>query len=251
MGQDRRLSDEQLNAFVDGQLDTDETARVLAVLGRDEAVARRVCELRSLRELVRYGYQPSVVPVPRRPAHGRLPSWGQVAAGVLLLVSGALAGWVGHGRQAADSLAALKAMYLDQERVFQTVSLARATRERHGGRILLHISSSDPAKLRTALDTVERLLSRPDGQRPVEVEVVANAGGLALLRADVSPFARRVHDLEMKFDNLTFLACQTALDRLRKREHITPDLLPEAIITPSALEEILNRLQEGWMYVSV
>jgi len=74
---------------------------------------------------------------------------------------------------------------------------------------------------------------------------------LNLLRADISPYAKRVSALQRQYDNLTFVACQNAMDRLRRDTHQNPDLLPEALITPNALEEILMRLQQGWVYISV
>ena len=118
--------------------------------------------------------------------------------------------------------------------------------------MLLHLSSAEPDKLDRALDTAEQLLATYRSQdKPIEVELVANAGGLELLRADISPYAERVRALQRQYDNLTFMACQTAMDRLRREKHVSPDLLPEALVTPNALEEILNRLQQGWVYISV
>lgn len=248
MSADRTISDEHLNAFVDGQLDSDEKSRILGAINDDAELNHRACELRRLRELVQHAYD-APPPPPQRLSHAiRTPLWRQAIAAALLLMLGGAIGWVGHAQQQPLNL---KAMYLDEEKAFQTANLIQAP-VRGERKILLHISSDEPAKLERALDMAEQLLSTYQRlQQPVELELVANAGGLDLLRADVSPFADRVQALQRQYDNLTFLACQTALDRLRQERHITPDLLPEALVTPNALDEILNRLQQGWMYISV
>jgi len=249
MSADRNISDEHLNAFVDSQLDADEKSRILAAINADDELSRRTCELRRLRELVQHAYD-MPPPPPRQRGHGdRGMGWRQAVAASLLLAVGSAIGWIGHAQQ--HQPLNLQAMYLDEGKAFQTAGRTQAPMQGER-KILLHISSAEPEKLERALDTAEQLLAAYTQLRqPIELEVVANAGGLNLLRADVSPYAARVHELQRRYENLTFLACQTALDRLQRERKLSPQLLPEAIITPSALEEILNRLQQGWMYISV
>lgn len=251
---DRSISEEHLNAFVDNQLDADEKSRILGAINSDEDLSRRACEVRRLHELVQHAYDYPPRPAREHLATRRVNPWIQGVAAMLLLALGALIGWVGHGQRAPEAALQTQAMYLDEEKAFQTASIAEAPVARNGRKILLHLSSGDPQKIEEALNTAEGLLRTYRAKHlPVEVELVANAGGLNLLRADVSPFADRVRALQEEFENITFLACQTAMNRLLQREHMDnpPPLLPEALITPNALEEILTRLQEGWVYVSV
>jgi intracellular sulfur oxidation DsrE/DsrF family protein len=250
MSADRTISDEHLNAFVDGQLDADEKSRILGALNADDELSRRACEFRRLRELVQHAYDIPPPPPRRQRLGSRASGLRQAVAAALLLAVGGGAGWVaGHAQQ--QSPLNLRAMYLDEEKAFQTAALDQAP-VRGERKIVLHISSDAPDKLETALDTAEQLLATY-GQlgQPLELELVANAGGLNLLRADVSPYAERVRELQRQYDNLTFLACRTAMDRLQREKRMSPDLLPEALITPNALDEILTRLQQGWMYISV
>ncbi len=250
MTTDRTLSDEQLNAFVDGQLDADEKSRVLSALNADAAIGRRACELHRLHDLVQHAYDYPPPPPRRQPAFDTAHrTWRQAVAAALLLALGGTLGWVAHARQPQPLNP--QAMYLDEEKAFQTSALDQAPmRGEH--KILLHLSSAEPEKLEQALLTVEGLLKRYQQlDKPVEVELIANAGGLDLLRAETSPYAERVSALQHQFDNLTFVACQTAMDRLRRDQHKSMELLPEALITPNALEEILSRLQQGWVYISV
>ena len=249
MHNDPTISDEHLNAFVDGQLDADEKSRILGAINADEDLGRRACELRRLRELVQHAYDAPPLPPRRQPRPARATLLGRMVVASVLLALGGTLGWIAHAQQSHPLN--VQAMYLDKERAFQTANVAQIPT---GGerKILLHLSSSEPDKLEQALDTAERLLSTYREQhQPVEVELVTNAGGLDLLRADVSPYADRVRELQRQYDNLTFMACQTALDQLRRDRHLSPDLLPETLITPNALDEILVRLQQGWMYISV
>ncbi|MDV3239004.1 MAG: hypothetical protein LOY58_09160 [Gammaproteobacteria bacterium] len=248
MSADRNISDEHLSAFVDNQLDADEKSRILGAINADDALNHRACELRRLRELVQHAYDTPPPPPSRRARIDGNRGWRQAFAASLLLALGGAFGWVGHAQQQEPNL---QAMYINEQKAFQTASLAQ-TPVKGERRILLHISSAEPEKLEKALDTAEELLvTYRRLHQPVELELVANAGGLNLLLADVSPFADRVRTLQREYDNLTFLACQTAMDQLRREKHLNPQLVPEAIITPSALEEILLRLQQGWMYISV
>lgn len=64
MSTEREFSDEFIDAFVDGQLTPEEKARVYAHLCGDEAVNRRICERRKIRDLVRLAYQ--AAPMPER-----------------------------------------------------------------------------------------------------------------------------------------------------------------------------------------
>lgn len=250
MSADRNISDEHLNAFVDGQLDADEKSRILGAINADEELSRRACEFRRLRELVAHAYDNPPPPPRSRRLGSRTSGWRQGIAAALLLAIGGGAGWVaGHAQQ--QSALSLRAMYLDEEKAFQTSDLAQAP-VRGSRKIILHISSDAPDKLDHALTTAEQLLATYSQLRqPLELELVANAGGLNLLRADTSPYAERVRELQRQYDNLTFLACQTAMDRLRREKNVSPGLLPEALVTPNALDEILTRLQQGWMYISV
>lgn len=250
MTSDHELSDEQLNAFIDGQLSSQERSRILSALSANEALGRRACELRRLRDLVQHAYdQPPVAPARQAQINKPSGGWQRAVAAALLLSAGASLGWLAHARQSQPLN--IQAMYLDEEKAFQTSALEQTPM--HGEqKILLHLSSAEPEKLDGALTTVEKLLARYQQRaQPVEVELVVNAGGLNLLRADTSPYAQRVSALQRKYDNLTFVACQTAIDRLQRETSLTPDLLPEALITPNALEEILTRLQQGWVYISV
>jgi hypothetical protein len=118
-------------------------------------------------------------------------------------------------------------------------------------RVIIHISSAEPQKLDEALtDAEELLVSYKDRPELVQLEVVANTTGLELLRADTSPYPDRIRRMAQQFDNISFLACSRTIEKLRLRG-IDVHLLPEAKTIPGALEEIVDRMQEGWVYIRV
>ena len=246
-GQDM-ISDEHLNAFVDGQLDADEKSRVFSAINEDEALNTRACELRKLRELVRHAYD--LPPAPAgKPRHGRGIARGLqrgMAAGLLLAV-GAATGWYGRMQVQQHQL---QAMYLNKERMFETMPLHTYDQVANTRKVLVHISSANPKRIESGLRLAGRLLQTYKKRHEKgQVEVVANAGGLNLLRAGVSPFASQVRQMQHEYPNLAFMACQMAIRDLEREKGIKVRLLPQARLTTSALDEILNRLQNGWVYV--
>ena len=87
MNQEKRYSDEFLNAFVDNQIAAEEKSRTYIEIGQDEALNRQVCELRKLHDLVQLAYREPPAP-PARTASGPASRRAQlrfgVAASVLL-----------------------------------------------------------------------------------------------------------------------------------------------------------------------
>ena len=101
----------------------------------------------------------------------------------------------------------------------------------------------------TALDEVEDVLrSARSTHRSIEVEIVANGTGLDLLHAGITPYAARVAAMRAEFPNLGLVACGQTLQRLRE-QGIAVELLPGTEVAPSALDQVVKRLQTGWVYV--
>ncbi|MBL8478523.1 MAG: hypothetical protein JNK59_04380, partial [Sterolibacteriaceae bacterium] len=62
------ISDEQLNAFIDEELDSADRERVLAAVAVDGELAQRACALRLVKEQVRHAYaEPPAAPSRRQP----------------------------------------------------------------------------------------------------------------------------------------------------------------------------------------
>ncbi|HVB48069.1 MAG TPA: hypothetical protein VNF69_06725 [Burkholderiales bacterium] len=230
MSREPEVSREMQNAFVDGQLDAADWTAMVERMGANEVLRRGVCELRTLKDMVKGAYAGA------QPARsGLAPTrWGWArAAALALLFAGA--GWLAHAGLETGAGASL---------------LARAgLRGTSGDRILVHVASSRPDVVDPALQEVEDYLhdARAAG-RPVKVEIVANSAGLNILRAGSSSYAKRLEQLLSAYPNLTYVACNQTLDRLREKGAVVA-LLPGVKVAPTALDEIVKRLQEGWVYI--
>lgn len=227
-----KVSREMQNAFVDGELDEADWARVAARMPGDERLRAEICQLRAVKELVQHAY---AAPVAARRAARPGTRWAAVAALCALSVA---AGWLARSSWSPGAA--------DVERA---LTAGASIREVTSDRILVHLSSSRRAAAATALDDVEDAL-RAAGQdgRALHVEIVANSSGLDLLRADTSQFAERLAALRAAYPGLTLVACNQTIDRLREKG-IQVRLLPGVQVAPSALDQVVKRLQTGWVYV--
>lgn len=241
-------SDKVLNAWLDGELDAGQASRLEQLLRQDPRLHRHVDELREVRSLVRHAFDAEAPP----PAKSRAPrSWRPLftralVAGFLLAVGAGL-GWVMHpsATRALDpELTASGAL------VLRAVQPAAQTSDTPN--ILLHISSGNQQRLLAALDETDKLLQHYQQlHRAVRLEVVANAGGIDLLRADSSPYAKRIQELQERYKNLTFLACRNTLDLLKAKHDTQVRLLPGVRVGEPALEHVMKRLEQGWAYIKV
>lgn len=236
------ISDEYLHAFLDGELAADEREQALRRLEEDGDFKSKACELRSLKERVKGAYA-DLPPVPARRGMKRpFPLWRQALAAGVVLVMGLAGGWLAHdgsvGQPVYDRLAGLPDGY-------RHVALAGKV---DTDKVVLHLDSNDPARLSAVLDLAEQLLDRR-GERG-QVKIVVNSYGLNLLRQETSPYRDRISQMASRHRNLGFVACGQSIARLG-REGVVVDLLPEAHVVNSAIGEILDRMQQGWVYVKV
>lgn len=210
---------DRLHAFVDGQLDTADKARLLEETERDPALRAQICELQRLKEYVSVAFES----VPAKPPSSRYPwprkIWGQGIAALLLLGVGFL---TGYGMKPANG-----PVVTDE-----------------APHIVLHVNSADSEKLLKALAGAETLAEG------AQVEVVANAGGLDLLRSDRSPVVSELRRVMAKYPNIHFVACNVTIDNRRWLGE-DPVLIQGIEVAPSAAEHILRRMEEGWSYLRV
>lgn len=248
MMNNQNISDEYINSFVDGELALNESSEIFSAIARDDILRERVCELRGLKEMVLHAYhQPPVnrkSPIRKlsfRNLHG-FQSMPGLATCILLLMLGWGSGWIMF--EGLHPMADPKLM-----RLFETAQDSGIFEK--SGNVIVHVSNSNPVRLKSALDETENLLnSYKRENRHVNVEIIANGSGLDLLRSDVSPFVQRIALMKAKYPNLDLMACQQTIKKLQSRGIIVK-LLPHTGFTHSAAEEIDKRLHQGWDYVRV
>lgn len=232
MNDESNFSDERLNAFVDNELDEQEREEVLAAMAEDEELGRRLCALRSTKDLLRHAYDR----VPAMPRRGRrhLPLWGGALAAGMALVVGVLIGWQGHRAIVSSpdepGLAWLGGLFAAQP-----------------ARVLIHLDNSQVDRMEEALDMVEAYLARSG---KAKVELVVNNSGLDLLREETTPHAERIAKLAARYDMLAFVACGNAIARYRSAG-LDVTLVPEARVERTAVEHIVDRVRQGWTYLKI
>ncbi len=287
-GPKQEFSDEFLNAFLDNQLTLEEKERAYLRISQDEALNRRVCELRKIQDAVRLSYQNPPAP-PARPApadrHGRL---GLSLAAGIALAAGVALGWVLHNptsQQASTPVlapavvvtqpvptsrivaraavmpapAAMPAVPADEatltlaeENSMLAVPYRAVPASGDTVKVLIHVNSAVAARTPEALDEIENLVRHYRDQRQnARVEVVMNGDGLSLVRTDVTRFAERIRRMQEEYDNLTFAACQNTIVRLKREHGITAKLLPGVTVIDSGVAQIMRRQQQGWAYIQV
>jgi intracellular sulfur oxidation DsrE/DsrF family protein len=242
MNSDREL---QLNAYIDGELAGDEREAVLRATGEDPDLARDLCELRHTKELLRLAYeQPPQASKRPRLAGGRTRFQRlSLVATLLVFTLGGVIGWFAHTPSGPPRF-----VLLDPD--------GGGAAPVHPGftemRIVIHLTNPDQTVVGDLLDEVEALLIayRVQG-RPLRVEIVGHGQGLGLLRKRLSRHKGRIAALAEGFDNLTFVACQNTIDRLRVEQGVEVRLLPQAQVTRSGVTYVLQRKRQGWAYIKV
>ena len=233
------IDDLVVNAFVDGQLDPVNCENVIAAMESDPETRERVYQMRRAKDLIKVGFESAQTPVPAASVRKRGPfvrrcSFG-LAASLLVAALGFGSGVLGYhvakqvSHPSAVSLASLDAPSSDH--------------------VILHISESDPKLFSAALHYVENFLGR-NRSPGSQIEVIANSGGLDLMRTDKSPFKAQVVAMMKHHKNVHFIACANAIRNLRKRG-IAPNIIGDIDTDQTAIDHIINRLQAGWTYIKI
>lgn len=237
------FSDEYLNAYLDNQLGTAERAQLLDALRQDCELSARVCKLQKVKEMVQLAYHNFEAEQDIQPTPAHKPVWPALAASFLLGM-GLLTGWF------ANNHFEQQPRLLDLAKAAQTYNTSATAQEEW--RLVLHVDSSDPARFNIMLDETEQLLkASAQQQQNVRIEILTNGGGLMLVEESDAPYTQRLQSLAKQYDNLGLLACQRALDSLKKDKGIELDLVPEASVVESAMNQVIKRQQEGWAYIRI
>ncbi len=276
MSRDHEFSDEFLNAFVDDQLEPEEKSRAYAQINDDEDMKRRVCELRTMRDLVRLAYKNPPLPQAGFSDATTSRQLGFNVAAVLMLAFGLLLGWILHKSTSAEhivstgSSATLNASVENDTKIAglsptnpvrsghaqgNTTAGAPGAKEGAAGdgqmaKVLIHLSDSSATHAAQTLDEIENLLQYYRSAHQVaRVELLVNSDGINLLRRETSPFPERISRMQTEYDNLTFVACQNTLERLKREKGITTQLLPGVVVIDSGVAQIMRRQHQGWAYI--
>ena len=237
MKKDEHISEEQLNALIDGELDSEEGSTILSEAEQSAELDQRLYQQRKVKELVKHAYQD--VPEPRRllARKGAGQSmFGMAMAASVLILLGVTSGLFLHG-------------FLDPAPQPQTLAAtgsnqAVAASENY----ILHVISGEPEQMKLAMQKTRELLDAAETGQHRQVEIVANEKGLDLLRSDITPYADEISALSD--ENVIFYACAKAIQRLEEKG-VEVQLVPEAIPGYTALDRVVIRMKDGWQYIKI
>ncbi|OOZ38213.1 zf-HC2 domain-containing protein [Solemya elarraichensis gill symbiont] len=229
---------DELNRFIDGELSKEERRRLERHLEENPAFIEKVREYRSIDQALRDAYDdvepPQHLPVTRSMWAN---SGRSLALMILLLPLGFLVGWSMHATYSANSHTPL------------TSGISLPVKNLAQNNTVLHIDVDEKAAANELLDRVESILTSYANDE-IQVEVVANAAGLNLLRVDKSAVANRVSQMMDKYDHLMFLACANTISRLtEKGEEV--ELIDRTHAGETAIDHVVGRLSSGWTYVKI
>ena len=232
-----------LHRYVDGELSQEETDFVLSELQNDEALKSRICQMQHTKSMLNYAYPLETENQSPKNVFSSKRQLLAVASIFLILISGIAGGLINQKlAQPETTLAATAEPVLDD-----AIKLQPAIADPR--KVVLHIDSADTDKLAQVLDYAEYLL-HDYKQNNIKVEVIANAGGINLFRAGVSPYQQRLQELSSHYDNLRLIACSNAIARLQEHGE-KAILIPEAHTGETAIDHIIGRLQQGWTYKKI
>jgi intracellular sulfur oxidation DsrE/DsrF family protein len=119
-------------------------------------------------------------------------------------------------------------------------------------RVAIQVDQNDPDVMNLALNNATNVIEyyRDKGE-DVQVEIVTYGPGLHMLRADSSPVQDRIkrlakHSFPAK---ITFAACNNTKQGMEKREGKAISIIPEAMIVPSGVVQLMELQEQGWSYI--
>jgi intracellular sulfur oxidation DsrE/DsrF family protein len=240
----QKFSDEFINSYLDNELDMNEREELLEALRYDTELSTRVCRLKNVKDMVQLAYQSDnfskQVNVKQKNNRYLAPA---VAASILFI--GVTLGWF------ANSNIAQQPSLLELAKTAQ-LPHQPALQKQKNWRLMLHVSSYDPKRYGYLLHETEELLKTSlQNNEKVQIEMLTNGPGLALMKAQDESFTRKLTELANKYDNFRLLACEKALKRLKVEKGIDLKLVPEATTVNSALHHVIQRQKEGWSYINI
>ena len=215
--------------MADGELDSTETQELLAKIEQDKSLHRDLCDIHLVKDMLKTAY-----PLEGKKQKRKLIKVNHsvaIAASIVLATLSFLMGTQYHNLP------------------FKPVETQTASIGSQSNKVVLYIGQSDQGKFSETLSYAENLLSNYQ-EKNIQVDIVASSDGIDLIRKSASNHLKKVSALANQYDQLSLIACSRTLARLKKEGQNT-DIIPEAIIAPSAVEYVVKRLQEGWEYVAI
>jgi intracellular sulfur oxidation DsrE/DsrF family protein len=110
-------------------------------------------------------------------------------------------------------------------------------------RVLFHLDEPSKGRAEQVLRNIENLLADL-GDENVQVEMVANGGGVKALVQSPDTFEELIEKLARR--GVHFIACAHSLDALKIDQ---ASLLNPVEVVPAGIGELVRKQAEGWAYI--
>ena len=230
-----------LGMFVDGELGDEDCEVVLTAMQDDDDIRHRISELHRAKHLIKLGFGNATAPVneskkSEKRSYSMFSIYGLVAS-VLIMVTSFGAGYLGF----------LSHFFVNENLIVKVNEQVIAPMAQD--RVLLHIDESDPKEFMAVIDFARKFLDK-HREKDSQVAVVANAGGLDMMRKGISPVKAEMLAMMKEYKNIHFLACANSIRALRKKG-IEPVFLKNIDTSKPAMEQIIKHVRDGWSYIRV
>ncbi|WML89414.1 hypothetical protein RCF98_10570 [Thiothrix lacustris] len=233
MNPDQLTIHDRLHALADGQLDAEQSRRVLAEVEADIGLQKELCDIQRIKHLVKSSYPlPAMSSMGKQRQHPQ--AWQQAAVYALVFGLTFLAG-------------AGTTEYLP--RLWQPEGLTLENATAHDNRFIVFIDSHEPVKLEKALVKAETLAQQIE-HKEGSVYVVTSAEGIDLLRLGTTKHEGRILQMSETYPHLKFVACSNTLYSFKQRGELVA-LVDETEIAPSAVEFVVDHMRAGWRYIAI
>lgn len=232
------FTDEILNAYIDGELSTEDELSILEAMQHDTVLVNRVNDLKRLKLLVARTYKDSHTA--SNPVKNKKTISLSLVASALLMV-GVVSGWLSHDLLLNDDSSTL--VLTDKNLI---------NKKSDAWNIVLHVNTNDEYVQKTILDETESLLeSFKDSRQKVRVEIVAYGKGVFLFDNEKSKYKERLAALKGNFSNLSYAVCGRTVKRLEKIEGRKIQLISDMTVARSGIYQIIKRQKQGWSYIRI
>jgi len=232
------LDNQVLSSFVDGQLDAETSESIIKEMDKNAEVRERVYKLRRAKDLLRLGFGKACPPSSKH-AKAEESRWQRYAIAMVASVAAI-----------SISLAsAVSGYYFGKQEQININAVVQTATQQKSERILLHISESDTEHFAAVLDYAEKFLKEHEANGG-QIAVVANAGGLDLMRAGISPYEKQIRNMMNEHENVYFIACANSV-RILQEKGIKLNLIDNVQVDQPAMDHIIDYVRDGWTYKKV
>jgi len=249
MNKQHFYSDEHINAYIDGELDSEERTALLFDEQHDTELAQRISDARALKEKIQLAYADLA------PQRGRTKKTFNctkfankqrtlvASIAILTIAATLLLPFI------MDKHEVVVARHLIQNT--QAISADKISAAvGNNKRVVINLSQYQPETFDATINHIETLLSRHNSDNAFSLEIVANKNGLKALDTKTSIHSERISLLAERYDNFDVVACMKSMADLAESGNPIK-LMKDIMLAPSAAEQVAKRMGDGWIFLKL